>query len=90
MAEYQSREYALEDKPFSSFTYLIDANRIYVMAMRAAKGYPSIARAEIICSDMETQVASWFLMMPPSKRDLPVKQDVMDQLMFQAHLMMYT
>jgi hypothetical protein len=80
----------LDDKSFSSFTYLIDANRIYVKSMRAATRYPSIVEAEVICSDMEAQVASWFLMLPPSKRDLHVKQDVMDQLMFQAHLMMYT
>lgn len=90
MSEYQCREFALDDKPFSSFAYLIDANRIFLQSLRAARHYTSISQAEITCSDLEAQVMSWFLMLPPSKRDLHVKQDIMDQLMFQSHLMMYT
>lgn len=90
MSDYQCREYALDDKSFSSFTYLIDANRIYVKAIRSSTQYSGISQAEMICGNMEAEIASWFIMLPSSKRDLPVQQDAMDQLMFQAHIMMYT
>lgn len=90
MSDYQCREYALDDTSFSSFTYLIDANRIYVRAIRSSTQYSGVSQAEMICGNMEAEIASWFIMLPSSKRDLPVQQDAMNQLMFQAHIMMYT
>lgn len=90
MMEYKNREYALEEKLFSSFAYLIDASRIFVMSLRSAVYYQNYSKAEQECEDLEAHVVSWFLMLPPSKRELPVKPAKMDQLLFQAHMMMYT
>lgn len=90
LAEYRNREYALDDKPYSSFAYLIDASGIFVSSLRSATQYESIDQAEVLCGDMEATVIGWFLMLPPDKRELAAKPARLDQLIFQAHMMMYT
>ncbi|KAL7930677.1 hypothetical protein V8C35DRAFT_311934 [Trichoderma chlorosporum] len=88
--DYRSREFALEDEPFSSFAYLIDATEIFIAALSASTQYQDITQAELLCGDLEARVVSWFLLLPLTKRELPVASGSMDQLMFQAHMMMYT
>jgi hypothetical protein len=90
MLDYRTREFALEDKSFSSFAYLIDATEIFIAALSASNRYQDITQAEVLCGDLEARVISWFLLLPLSKRELPVSPGSMDQLMFQAHMMMYT
>jgi hypothetical protein len=80
----------MEEKPFSSFAYLIDATEIFVAALSASAQYQDIPQVEIICGDLEARIISWFLLLPLNKRELPVAPGLMDQLMFQAHMMMYT
>ncbi|QYS95348.1 Zn(2)-C6 fungal-type domain-containing protein [Trichoderma simmonsii] len=90
LLDYRSREFALDDKPFSSFAYLIDATEIFIAALRASTQYQDIIEAESLCGDLEARVISWFLMLPLNKRELTVMPGLMDQLMFQSHMMMYT
>ncbi|KAL7952137.1 hypothetical protein V8C42DRAFT_306237 [Trichoderma barbatum] len=87
---YRTREFALEDKPFSSFAYLIDATEIFIAALGESTKYQDITQAEVLCGDLEARVISWFLLLPLEKRELPVAPGLLDQLMFQAHMMMYT
>lgn len=88
--EYQNREYALLEQMYSSFAYYIEASSIYASSLQASTQYKSIPHAETVCSDWEATIVSWFLMLPPHLRELPVKSTVSDQLMFQAHMMMHT
>ncbi|UKZ50466.1 hypothetical protein TrVGV298_004729 [Trichoderma virens] len=90
LLDYRLREFALDDKSFSSFAYLIDATEIFIAALSASTQYQDIIQAEVLCGDLEARVISWFLLLPLSKRELPVAPGRMDQLMFQAHMMMYT
>ncbi|KAK4062884.1 transcriptional regulator family: Fungal Specific TF [Trichoderma harzianum] len=90
LLDYRSREFALDDKPFSSFAYLIDATEIFIAALRASTQYQDIIEAESLCGDLEARIISWFLMLPLNKRELTVTPGLMDQLMFQSHMMMYT
>ncbi|KAM0430442.1 hypothetical protein ACHAPT_005789 [Fusarium lateritium] len=88
--DYCNREFALEDKTFSSFAYFIDANDIFVTSLRASHEFQDISEAEMLCDNLEATIAGWFLMLPPDKRGLCVKPASVDQLMFQAYMMMYT
>ncbi|KAJ3496943.1 hypothetical protein NLG97_g2288 [Lecanicillium saksenae] len=88
--EYQNREYALLEQPFSSFAYYIEASTIYLESLQASTLYQSMSHAENVCSDWEATVVSWFLMLPSHLRELPANSTVPDQLMFQAHMMMHT
>ncbi|KAJ6445054.1 hypothetical protein O9K51_03456 [Purpureocillium lavendulum] len=88
--EYRNREYALDSPSYSSFAYFIDATRIFVDSLRAATQYESIHKAELLCGDLEAAVGGWFVMLPNEKRELATQPVVLDQLMFQAHMMMYT
>ncbi|KAJ5186444.1 hypothetical protein N7449_011208 [Penicillium cf. viridicatum] len=88
--DYRTREYALDTIHFSSFAYLIDATRIFVSSLRVATQYENPYKAEILCSDLEASIVGWFVMLPPDKWQLAVQPVLLDQLMFQAHMMMYT
>lgn len=88
--DFKNREYALESPKFSSFAYLIDATRIFVASLRASTQYESIYKAEILCDDLEAAIVGWFVLLPTEKRELAVQPAMLDQLMFQAHMMMYT
>ncbi|KAJ5428758.1 Transcription factor [Penicillium cf. griseofulvum] len=88
--DYRNREYALEATRFSSFAYLIDATRIFVCSLRVATQYENPSKAELLCSDLEASIVGWFVMLPPDKWELAVQPDLLDQLIFQAHMMMYT
>lgn len=88
--DYRNREYALDTIHFSSFAYLIDATRIFVSSLREATQYENPHKAELLCSDLEASIVGWFVMLPPDKWQLAVQPVFLDQLIFQAHMMMYT
>ncbi|KAK7414185.1 hypothetical protein QQX98_006971 [Neonectria punicea] len=88
--EYTNREYALEEKQFSSFAYFIDATDIFVSSLRASLRLEDISKAEILSDNIEVTIAGWFVMLPPDKRGLVTKSTSVDQLMFQSHMMIYT
>ncbi|RSL40869.1 hypothetical protein CEP53_013111 [Fusarium sp. AF-6] len=88
--DYCNREFALEEKEFSSFAYFIDANDIFVSSLRASHEFQDVSEAETLCDNFEATIAGWFLMLPDSKRGLCIKPASVDQLMFQAYMMMYT
>ncbi|KAF5604129.1 uncharacterized protein FSUBG_6902 [Fusarium subglutinans] len=90
LAEYHSREYDMQEKSFSSFSYYIDASVIFATTLHASLKFMTTPKAEMMCDDLEAKIAGWFTMLPPSKRDLDVRPAFFDQLIFQAHMMMYT
>ncbi|KAE8374898.1 hypothetical protein BDV26DRAFT_268997 [Aspergillus bertholletiae] len=90
LSDYRNREYALETTQFSSFAYLIDATRIFVCSLRMATQYESLCKAELLCGDLEAAIVGWFVMLPPDKWELAAEPALLDQLIFQAHMMMYT
>ncbi|KAG8664199.1 uncharacterized protein FPOAC1_013906 [Fusarium poae] len=89
-AEYHNREYDMQEKPFSSFAYYIDASMIFATTLPASLKFRTVSKAEILCDNLEAKIAGWFAMLPPSKRDLDVRPAFLDQLIFQSHMMMYT
>ncbi|KAL2126075.1 hypothetical protein VTI74DRAFT_1754 [Chaetomium olivicolor] len=92
LQDYHSREFALEERQFSSFAYFIDATDIFVSSLRASLGFDDISEAQVLVDNLEATIAGWFIMLPADKRRLVVKSTpcLVDQLMFQAHMMMYT
>ncbi|KAI5461858.1 hypothetical protein BGZ63DRAFT_386745 [Mariannaea sp. PMI_226] len=90
LSAYQNREFALEERLFSSFAYFIDATDIFVSSLRASFGYESLCNAKSLCENLETTIAGWFVMLPSNKRELLINPVVLDQLLFQAHMMLYT
>ncbi|KAJ5861914.1 uncharacterized protein N7529_009224, partial [Penicillium soppii] len=88
--DYRNRDYAVETTSFSSFAYLIDATRIFVSSLKAATQYKNLQKAELLCSDLEASIVGWFIMLPSDKWELAVQPVLLDQLIFQAHMMMYT
>jgi hypothetical protein len=89
-AEYQSREYDIQEKQFSSFAYFIDASVVFATTLHESFKFKTASQAEMLCDNLEARIAAWFAMLPPSKQSLDVRPDFLDQLIFQSHMMMYT
>ena len=61
-------------------------------SLQASLGFQDLSKAQILVESLEVTIAAWFVMLPPDKRGLVMKSGscLVDQLMFQAHMMMYT
>lgn len=63
-------------------------------SLQASLGFQDLSKAQILVESLEVTIAAWFVMLPPDKRGLIMKSGsescLVDQLMFQAHMMMYT
>ena len=72
---------------FSSFAYLVDAARIlapvYVVAGNIGGSFDRIT------SNIDTKLASWTLNLPKAKRQLVGVDGKLDELLFQAHMLIY-
>lgn len=90
--DYNDREFALEEKRFSSFAYFINATEIFVSSLGESFRFGDVGKSQTTVENLEATIAAWYIMLPPDKRG-PFKKPgsrVVDQLMFQAHMMMFT
>ncbi|KAH6668066.1 hypothetical protein F5X68DRAFT_265414 [Plectosphaerella plurivora] len=90
--DYLDQEFAFEEKSFSSFAYLINATEVFVSILGESFSFDDTHKAQIVVEDLEATIAAWYVMLPPGKRGLANRSgpSLVDQLMFQAHMMMYT
>lgn len=89
MDDFDCREFASETTSFSSFAYLIGATRCASQALCQtlgdAEGYSSTQIIQAADSVMD----GWLLLLPDNKRQLMNKAGEVDELMFQAHLILH-
>jgi Fungal specific transcription factor domain len=94
LLEYDNREFAVNTNGdmtigFSSFAQLIGLCRCFDMTL--AEGLPndedSIYR---ISRETDAAVAAWLLLLPRNQRELIHKDGKVDELMFQANMLMHT
>lgn len=90
--DYIDQEFALEEKSFSSFAYFINATEVFVSVLGDSFSFDDTHKAQIVVENLEATIAAWYVMLPPGKRGLAKKSGpcLVDQLMFQAHMMMFT
>ncbi|KAH7377244.1 hypothetical protein B0T11DRAFT_347751 [Plectosphaerella cucumerina] len=90
--DYVDQEFALEEKSFSSFAYFINATEVFVSVLGDSFRFDDAHKAQNAVENIEATIAAWYVMLPPGKRGLGNKPGpcLVDQLMFQAHMMMFT
>ncbi|KAF5552685.1 C6 transcription factor [Fusarium mexicanum] len=89
LQDFDSREFDSEDVVFSSFAYLIGAVRsaaqvIYMSPKRATREH-----SEAIIQSADSAFDAWLLLLPKDKKPVLKADGTMDELMFQAHLLIH-
>lgn len=89
MQEFDSRDLAQESTSFSSFAYLIGAVRCAALAISVA---PKVAASEDspqILQGADSVINGWLLLLPKGQKQVMSKNGEVDELMFQAHLLIH-
>ncbi|KAK2688846.1 hypothetical protein QWA68_012098 [Fusarium oxysporum] len=89
LQDFDSREFDSEDVVFSSFAYLIGAVRcaaqvIYMSPKRATR-----EDSEAIIQSADSAFDAWLLLLPKDKKPVLKQDGTIDELMFQAHLLIH-
>ncbi|KAJ0419659.1 hypothetical protein BJY00DRAFT_313804 [Aspergillus carlsbadensis] len=88
---YESREFHPNPQatPFSSFAELIGIARSldFVLSERWQTGTEAANR---VCANADTTILAWLLLLPPQKQSLICEDGSVDQLLFRAHMLVYT
>ncbi|OCK84861.1 hypothetical protein K432DRAFT_389178 [Lepidopterella palustris CBS 459.81] len=81
--EYDDSSFSNEDVVFSSFTYLVDAVRILGKVLEVSRA-DSLEYHKVDVAD--AYLVNWSLHLPPSKREIVSGDGRVDEILFQAHM----
>ncbi|CRK40792.1 hypothetical protein HYQ45_018228 [Verticillium longisporum] len=88
--EFDSREFLPETPPFSSFAYLIGAVRCASLALsRTSSVKPDEVSSLHILEAADSAIDGWLLLLPEDKKRTIDASGNIDELMFQAHLIIH-
>ncbi|RYP63671.1 hypothetical protein DL771_009159 [Monosporascus sp. 5C6A] len=86
MEDFEDRDFSGEEREFSSFTYRIAAIKNLGRMMRLPNsGFPS----EDNIDKIESHLSNWRLHLPASKRNCLTEDCRLDEMMFQAHMIIH-
>ncbi|PLB44820.1 hypothetical protein P170DRAFT_440047 [Aspergillus steynii IBT 23096] len=88
LEEFDSREFDFSETPFSSFAYLIGAVRCAAAAISAVPRCGKTASLDIIQA-ADAIVDGWLLLLPQEHKQVLTKTGEIDELIFQAHLVIH-
>jgi hypothetical protein len=83
--QFSDRHFAEEEVAFSSFCYRIEAVQILsrVLSIANAEAHPDEVQA------IDNSLAAWSHYVPPEKRDIISNSGEVDELLFQAHMLIH-
>ncbi|KAL1890339.1 hypothetical protein Sste5346_008341 [Sporothrix stenoceras] len=87
--DFDCRDLAPESTSFSSFAYLVGAVRCSALAISTA---PEVAASEDslhILQAADSAINAWLLLLPSGRKEVMSKTGEIDELMFQAHLLIH-
>ncbi|KAL6863434.1 hypothetical protein ACO1O0_003688 [Amphichorda felina] len=89
LQDFDCRDLAPESTSFSSFAYLIGAVRCAALAISTA---PKVAASEDspqVLQAADSVINGWLLLLPKDRKQVMSKTGEIDELMFQAHLLIH-
>ncbi|KAL5339644.1 hypothetical protein BJX70DRAFT_363533 [Aspergillus crustosus] len=89
LEDYETREFQCPTIEFSSFAELIGISRGIDLVL--GEGFPT--RPDCVnrlCGNADTSILAWLLLLPPGKQSLVKANGTVDQLLFRAHMLIYT
>ncbi|KAL2811988.1 hypothetical protein BJX63DRAFT_264702 [Aspergillus granulosus] len=87
--DYEMREFHPSHGCFSSFAELIGIARSldFVLSERWQTDMDASSR---VCANADTTILAWLLLLPAQKKSLVRENGTVDQLIFRAHMLIYT
>jgi hypothetical protein len=89
LQDFDSREFASEDVSFSSFAYLIGAVNCAALAISTAPKITAKDASEQVLQAADAMIDAWLLLLPKGSKEVMAKSGEIDELMFQAHLVIH-
>lgn len=89
MDDFDSREFAPEATSFSSFAYLIGAVRCASLALAHTPQNENDDTSTHVIRAVDASTDGWLLLLPKDKRQVMNSAGDIDELMFQAHLIIH-
>lgn len=90
LEDFDSREFAPNTIKFSSLTYLIGAVRCTALAISAAPKNPKKEHSTHVIQAADASLNGWLLLLPQKDKQVMSETGEIDELMFQAHLLIHT
>ncbi|KAK7455359.1 hypothetical protein Landi51_02562 [Colletotrichum acutatum] len=87
LEEFDLREFASEDTSYSSFAYLIGAVRCAALAISTTPRLVAREDSTRMIEEADSIIDGWSLLLPEDRRHVMSKTGEIDELMFQAHLL---
>ena len=83
LTEFDERYFAVEQAVYSSYAYRVEAVRILGQVLACGgSGNPDDPRADAA----DASLVNWMLHLPSAKKDLVDKDGKVDEMLFQAHM----
>lgn len=89
LQDFDCREFAPEDIVFSSFAYLIGAVKCAALAISAVPKHVAKEDSLHVIQAADSALEAWQLLLPKDRRQVMTKSGEIDELMFQAHLLIH-
>ncbi|KAK1455980.1 hypothetical protein CCUS01_10340 [Colletotrichum cuscutae] len=87
LEEFDLREFASEDTSYSSFAYLIGAVKCAALAISTTPKLVAREDSMRMIEEADSIIDGWSLLLPEDRRHIMSKTGEIDELMFQAHLL---
>ncbi|KAK2608181.1 hypothetical protein N8I77_006805 [Diaporthe amygdali] len=89
LADFDCREFAPEGSSFSSFAYLIGAVRCAALAISTSPKNAAKEDSAGMIQSADSIIEAWSLLLPKDLKQLMTKTGDIDELIFQAHLLIH-
>lgn len=89
VADFECREFAAEDMSFSSFAYLIGAIKCAALAISISPKVAAKEDSADMIQSADSIIDGWSLLLPKDSKQVMTKTGNIDELMFQAHLLIH-
>ncbi|KAL3466912.1 hypothetical protein BJX64DRAFT_284064 [Aspergillus heterothallicus] len=87
--DYEMREFHPSHGHFSSFAELIGIARSLGLVL-SERWQTGTEAANRVCANADTTILAWLLLLPSQKQSLVRENGTVDQLLFRAHMLIYT
>lgn len=89
LADFDCREFAAEGVSFSSFAYLIGAIKCAALAISISPKVAAKEDSTEMIQSADAIIDGWSLLLPKERKQVMTKAGDIDELMFQAHLLIH-
>lgn len=88
--DYCARELETEGPGYSSFAHLVGAYRSITSALKSIPLLTKPHGSALVIQEIDTVIDGWLHLLPESKREVMSESGEIDELMFQAHMLVHT